>query len=112
MNSGRVTVRGWTGGRRDDFGGMHANSGSGRRIRQETVDRGFQSWQILLDDTPDNLKIDAEVVVDHLIAQAGNLLPRNRRLARLTVVRETLHCLADHLELAQRRVLPHAIGEK
>lgn len=48
---------------------------------QQTIDRAAQFRQFRFDDSPHDLKIDAEVVVNDLVAQSGDLLPRDVWLA-------------------------------
>jgi hypothetical protein len=50
---------------------------TGSMLREKVVDGVPKSRQILLDHSPDNLEIDAEVVVNDLVSQAGNLFPGN-----------------------------------
>ena len=79
---------------------------------EQVGDRHLQLRQFQLNDSPDDFKIHAEVVVDHLVSHPGDLLPGNLRSARLRRLGEILDRLPDHFELAKCRVLAHAVTEE
>ena len=54
---------------------------------------------------PDQLHIHAKIVVNHLVAGAGDLAPRNLRVFLPEFVREVLDCLTDNLNPPQNVVL-------
>jgi hypothetical protein len=64
------------------------------------IDGRPERGQVFLDDTPNDVEIHAEVVVNDLVARACDVLPRNVRLPGFRRVRETLDGLADDLELS------------
>ena len=45
--------------------------------------------QVLLDNPPDNIQVNTEVVVDDHVAETGNLAPVNFRVTLLTGIRQT-----------------------
>ena len=47
---------------------------------QEVIDGTPEHWRILLDDCPDDFEIDAEVVVNDLVSQAGDVFPGDLRV--------------------------------
>ena len=53
----------------------------------------------------DQLHIHAKIVVNHLVAGAGDLAPRNLRVLPPEFVREVLYCLTDFLNPPQNGVL-------
>jgi hypothetical protein len=52
----------------------------GSGLIQKLVDSRPERGQVLLDDGPDNIEVNAEVVVNDLVAQACDLFPGNLRM--------------------------------
>ena len=71
---------------------------------QKRRDRDRELGQLLLDNSPDDLEVDTEVVVDHFVTHAGNLFPGDLRLARFGRFGKILDGLSDNLQLPQRGV--------
>ncbi len=65
--------------------------------------------QISLGYAPDELKIDAKLIMRQSIAHPGDLFPRDLWATVLHILRELLDGLADNLELTDNSVLTHAI---
>jgi len=76
------------------------------------LNRSFKFRQFLLDDSPYDFEVHAEIVVNDFVAHPCDLLPRDVRLAGFCFVGEVLDRLADHLELAECGVLSHALVEE
>jgi hypothetical protein len=72
----------------------------------------LQRLKVPLHDAPHQSEIDAEVSVRQPISHAGDLLPRNIRPSRAGILGELFDGFADDLELADDRILPHAVSEE
>jgi hypothetical protein len=59
---------------------------------------------LVLNDVPDDLLIDGKVVMDHHIAESGNLAPFYRRMQLSVLLGDLLDRLSDDREIAQDRV--------
>ena len=77
------------------------------QIRDEPFDDQQQRLHLDLHDAPDNLDVDAEVVVDQLIAHARNASPRNVRARSRTSTDSALSCFPKHLQIPRHGVLDH-----
>ena len=51
-----------------------------RRRRHDWFERGHQRGQILRDDLPHDVFVNAEVIVDHLVAHANDVRPWDLRV--------------------------------
>src|SRR5690242_6145346 len=51
------------------------------RSDEEIANRTPQRRQVAGHDTPDDLEVDPEVLVNHFVADAGDLLPQDLRLS-------------------------------
>jgi hypothetical protein len=57
-------------------------------------------WKLLPDDIPDDLVVDAEIVMDQPVPHASHAPPVDPGLAGAELDGEILDCLTDHLEAA------------
>lgn len=79
---------------------------------KDRLDTRTEACELLVDDLPDEIKINAEVVMDELVAHAGDLPPRQVRVRPREASREPLYRLPDDLEVAEHRVLRLPICEE
>lgn len=67
------------------------------RISRERNDRGDKPRQILNDHLPDDVLVDPKVVVDHLVAHADDVSPRDLGVRPCKLLRHLPCSLADDL---------------
>ena len=63
-----------------------------------------QRRQLVLHDVPDDVHVDAEVIMDENVPQAGYLLPLDLGMAAFRLSGQFLCCLAYYLQVADNRV--------
>jgi predicted nucleic acid-binding protein len=76
---------------------------------------GVIPWQVACEFIAASRKLERqgfEVVVNYLIAHARDLFPRDVRPLGLGLLGQILDGLANNLELAKCRILPHPIVEE
>jgi len=76
--------------------------------RQDCGDLGLQPWQVMLDDAPDLLRIDAEIIVDRNVAKSRDATPVHVRPLQLERVGQPLRRLGKGLEITHHGVLRSA----
>jgi hypothetical protein len=59
-----------------------------------------QQRQVTVDDLPDNLKVNAEIVVDDSISQADDFMPFYLRMFFLEIIGQPIRGLANNLEVS------------
>ena len=70
------------------------------RHPQQGPDGHLETWQRALDDVPQDVHVDPEVLVDEDIAEARDLLPVDVGLSRSKLGRQLPDRSANHLEVA------------
>ena len=103
--------KGNAGGRADGRPEGVAGRFIGSFVFQNPPDLHADQIRLIDSHVPDDLIVDAEVIMDHLIAHSGNRTPLNIRASGPDSVRNILNCLADDLETpykgAFERWIPH-----
>jgi hypothetical protein len=64
----------------------------------------FEGRQILLNNFPDNLYIDVEVIVNDAMPQADDFTPLNLGMQGLETLRKAVGGLADDFQIAYDRI--------
>lgn len=77
---------------------------------QHCLNLAVQRWDISLQDTPDDIEIDAEIVVDQSITHARHGAPFHGRITVPNVLRNSLGSFANNLEASNHGPLHHRIG--
>ena len=72
----------------------------------------LQSREAPFDNAPDNLKVDAEVLVDQDISQCRDAPPRNLRMLSPEIERQVSDRLADDLQVSDYRILDHGVRKE
>jgi len=67
---------------------------------QQDSDGRFENGEFVPDDVPEDIHVDAEVLVDQNVAKAGDLLSLHAGLQRTEFGRQLFDRFADHLEIA------------
>lgn len=71
----------------------------GRNQRLKTGQGLSQRRQVAVDDLPDNLKVNAEIVVDDSISQADDFMPFHLRMFFFEIIGQPIRGLANNLEV-------------
>jgi hypothetical protein len=74
------------------------NSSIGHARTSESFDLRFR--QILLDDLPNNLYIDVEVIVDDAISQTDDFAPLDLGMLGSKILRQAVGSFADNFQIA------------
>ena len=69
-------------------------------LPQETLDGLPERGKLVLDNVPEDLYVDPEVLVNQDVAQSADLLPLDVGATRAELLRQALDCLTDHFEIA------------
>ena len=64
-----------------------------------------QRWQLVSDNLPDDIDVDAKVVVDQLVSDSSHILPGNFRMAFAEGRRQPLGCFPDDLQCPNDGIL-------
>jgi hypothetical protein len=56
-------------------------------------------WQILLDDLPNNLYVDVEIIVNDAISQTDNFAPLDLGALGPEILRQAIGCFADDFQI-------------
>lgn len=75
------------------------------RVGGHGLDVMLECGEAPLNDTPDNLKIHTEVLVDQDIPQRGDAPPRHLGMLTLQLRREVFDRFADHFQIADDPIL-------
>jgi len=78
----------------------------------ESADLLLELWQIVLDDLPDDFKIQTKVVVNNSVSQSGNLRPGNLCVNALELFRQLAGSFADYFQIAGDAIDHELISEK
>lgn len=85
-------------------------------LRADLIDQCLNPWaqrgQVALHDVPDQLEVDAEVLVDELVPHARDLPRRDLWIKRPGLLRHPFDRLAEHLDVADDGILGLAVGEE
>ena len=79
---------------------QHASNQARGIVVKDRLDTRTELRELLVDDLPDELQVNAEIVMDELIAHAGDLPPRQVWVRLREASRKLLHRFADDLEVA------------
>jgi hypothetical protein len=78
----------------------------------ESADLLLELGQIVLDDLPDDFKIQTKVVVNNSVSQSGNLRPGNLCVNALELFRQLAGSFADYFQIAGDTVYDEFISKK
>ena len=68
--------------------------------------------QIVLDDLPDDFKIQTKIVVNNSVSQSGNLRPGNLCVNAPELFRQLADSFADYFQIAGDTIYDEFISEK
>lgn len=72
----------------------------------------MQRWDLVLDNVPDQLKIDAEIAMNQTVARSGHPAPVRVGVAAFEVIGEVLDRFADDFQTADKGPLQRFIGKE
>lgn len=84
-----------------------------RRVRlQEPLDVRLQRDELALDDMPDELLVDPDVIMDDPIPQTAHLAPGNIGMPALEFLGQVVRGFANDLQISHHRVDRPIVSQK
>ena len=87
---------------------VRAQAGGSERF-ENAVDLFLEDWNIVQHCKPHLVNVDAEVIMNQLVAHPGEVIPRDVFTVRANSFRQPLCCLPNDFDLANYSILSECI---